>query len=168
MIASTITLSRPNGRCHSRPKPCFLVSLKRPLRNLNKPLKLPRRRSRPGAALPCSHDNDSLSSMPARRFHCLRAIEPVILFSDFRLKYGKTQMPLLTSLFSSKERLSQVCKPAARDHHSVHLPVSAQMRMVTFSEDFKWLNLPATSLQPSWAIRLRYPGIWTPRPDAFL
>jgi hypothetical protein len=37
------------------------------------------------------------------------------MFSDFKLKYVKTQMPLLTSLFSSKERPSQVCNPGAHD-----------------------------------------------------
>ena len=44
---------------HSRRKPCFHVSLKRPPQNSNRPSKLQRRRSRPGVALLFSHANDS-------------------------------------------------------------------------------------------------------------
>ena len=57
---------RADGCSYSRRRPCFLVSQRRPPLSSSRQLKPPRRRLRPGVALPFLHDNDSPSSMPSR------------------------------------------------------------------------------------------------------
>lgn len=106
-----------NGLRHSRPRPCFHVSRKRPPQSLNRPLKLPRRHSRPGVALPSSHDNDSLSSTVVHSLPPPCVVYLITAFLACRLRYAKTQTPLPTVLFLSKERPSRVRGLPTHDRH---------------------------------------------------
>ena len=113
---------RADGYSYSRRRPCFLVSQRRPPLSSSRPLRLLRRRSSPGVALPFLRDNDSPSSMPFRLSLPSRVTDLVITFIGFRLKYVKTQMLSQTASFLNKGRPSPVCHLPARVRLPAHLP----------------------------------------------
>lgn len=65
---STLVPWGANGYCNSQRKHCFPVSQKRLPRSSSRPSNPQRKHSRPGVALPFSHDSDSFSSMNSRFF----------------------------------------------------------------------------------------------------